>query len=460
MKSKFRKQFALVASLAAWLLVASPAANAAHQCQPQQVQTGTQQVQTGTRQVQVGTNTVPVYETQPVYGTVAVYETQPVYSTVAVYETQPVYGTVPVYETQPVYSTRYVPAEYGTRTVERGTKIVDYVTVSKTGWTDVVTCCTYWHTNYWKNGTTNTCYASYPIDACGTHGNGYLYHKMGSFSETQIITYTYNVREPVYGPAYVTERYQIAAGYTQRYESGTKQVKVGTEQVQIGTKQVKVGTEQVQTGTKQVYVGTEQVQTGTKQVKVGTTSAPVYETQSVYATVPVYEIVCVPIPHGPQPVTTYTLSYSPNGGSGSAPASATANVGTTISLAGSGSLTRAGYSFTGWSLTPSGSTIGSVSLNGNVTVYAIWSAVPVVTYTVTYNANGGTNPPASISVPSGGQFTAAAGTAMTAPTGKRFAGWNTSSTATGPTYAPGGIYSPTGNVTLYAVWLKSVVRPT
>ena len=462
MNTKFRKQLALVASVVAWMLVAVPAADANHQCQPQQVQIGTQQVQTGTKQVQVGTTTVAVYETQPVYGTVDVYETQPVYGTVAVYETQPVYGTVSVYETVPVYSTRYVAAVYGTRTVEKGTKITGYESVVKTGYTDVVDCCLYWHTNYWKDGFTNTCFAFKPIYACGTHGSGYLYHEVGGpTSYTKTVSYTYTAREPVYGPAYVTEKYLISAGYTDTYQSGTKQVKVGTEQVQTGTKQVKVGTEQVQTGTKQVKVGTELVQTGTKQVKVGTTSAPVYETQPVYTTVPVYDTICVPIPDTQQPVTTYTLSYSSNGGSGSTPASATASAGTTVSLAGSGSLSRAGYSFTGWSLTQSGSTIGSVSLNGNLTVYAIWSPVAVATYTVSYNANGGINPPAPTSVASGGQFTAALGTAMTAPTGKKFAGWNTSSTGSGMTYYSGASYSLAGSMNLYAVWVKTgVVRPT
>lgn len=437
MNAKYRKRFALVASLGAWVLVTAPAAQAAHQCQPQQVQIGTEQIQTGTKQVQIGTSTVPVYEQQPVY------------STVAVYEQQPVYGSVPVYETVPVYSTRYVPAVYGTRSVPAGEKIVGYKDVVTRGYTVETYYFDYFHTNFWKSMPEFTCWSKKPITACGQHGTGWIRHEMGGGPVSFVTPWAHTESVPIYGPAYRTESYLISAGYVDRY--------------QVGTKQVKVGTEQVQTGSKQVKVGTEQVQTGTKQVRVGTSSVPVYEERPVYATVPVYDTVCTPIPDTEQPVLTYTLTYSANGGLGAVPPSVVANAGSTISLAGAGSLYRSGYSFAGWALTPSGSVSGSVPLNSNVTVYAIWSpvATTVATYSVRYNANGGANPPASSTVESGGEFVAAAGTGMTAPAGKRFAGWNSSSAGSGTAYTPGALYSPRGNINLYAVWVSSgVVRPS
>lgn len=369
MNLNFRKQFAILASAIAMMLVFIPASQAAHQCQPTQVQTGTQQVQTGTKQVRTGTSYIPIYETQPIYSTVSVYETQP------------------------IYSTRYVPAVYGTRTVESGTKIVDYVWVRKAG-TVTTPVTTYYHQNHWKSiGHTTPCTSTEPITACGAHGSDWLHHHVWSKDVMMVEYFYYESLEPVYGPAYITERYLISAGYTETYQVGTKQVKIGTEQVQTGTKNVRIGTDIV----------------------------PIYEDQPVYTTVPVYGIVCIPIPDtitptpvatptqpstpiptstpAPTPIptltpaptptpaptttatpnptptiipTTNTLTYRANGGSGSVPPSLSANTGSVINLAGAGSLFRKDYVFTGWSTNPSGSTLSSVVLNSNVTVYAVW----------------------------------------------------------------------------------------
>jgi uncharacterized repeat protein (TIGR02543 family) len=192
--------------------------------------------------------------------------------------------------------------------------------------------------------------------------------------------FTYSAYEPIYGPAYITERYVISAGHIEEYQSGTKQVKVGTEQVQTGTQNVKIGTDIV----------------------------PVYEDRPIYTTLHIYEIVCIPItdtatptpvatpvatstpaptptftPAPPTPTPTFTpaptpppstntLIYRANGGTGSVPPSVSVNTGSMVNLAGAGSLFRTGYTFTGWSTSPSGSTIGSLVVNSNTTVYAVW----------------------------------------------------------------------------------------
>lgn len=72
------------------------------------------------------------------------------------------------------------------------------------------------------------------------------------------------------------------------------------------------------------------------------------------------------------------------------------------------------------------------------------------TYTVTYNANGGTGTIDPVSVTAGESITLDDGTGLTAPENKEFLGWAKSSTAQSPTVdSP---FTPTGDTALYAVW--------
>ncbi|MBP3442295.1 MAG: leucine-rich repeat protein, partial [Clostridia bacterium] len=96
------------------------------------------------------------------------------------------------------------------------------------------------------------------------------------------------------------------------------------------------------------------------------------------------------------------------------------------------------------------------------------TTTPTTTYTVTYNANGGSISPSSVSVKAGESVSLPIPSAKTytitynanggsgAPSAQSFAvackGWSTSSTATSASYACGTKYTPTKNVTLYAVW--------
>ena len=75
-------------------------------------------------------------------------------------------------------------------------------------------------------------------------------------------------------------------------------------------------------------------------------------------------------------------------------------------------------------------------------------AAPVTTYTVRFNANGGTGTMADVTgVPAGAYTLPANG--FTAPAGKQFKGWSTG--ASGAVIA-GTTYNVTGDVTLYAIW--------
>ena len=76
--------------------------------------------------------------------------------------------------------------------------------------------------------------------------------------------------------------------------------------------------------------------------------------------------------------------------------------------------------------------------------------VPRPTYTISYNANGGTGAPASQSKVYGTNITLS--TVVPTREAYIFKGWSTSSTATTATYQPGGTFSTNANTVLYAVW--------
>ena len=72
------------------------------------------------------------------------------------------------------------------------------------------------------------------------------------------------------------------------------------------------------------------------------------------------------------------------------------------------------------------------------------------TYTVTYNANGGTGSIDSVEVEAGKSITLSDGTGLTVPTGKTFKGWAKSASATNTTVT--SPFTPTADTTLYAVY--------
>ena len=84
------------------------------------------------------------------------------------------------------------------------------------------------------------------------------------------------------------------------------------------------------------------------------------------------------------------------------------------------------------------------------TAVAISGATPPpATYTVSFDANGGTGTMVEVTGVSAGAYTLPAN-GFTAPDGKRFVGWATS--ASGNATAAGGAITVSDNVTLYAIW--------
>ena len=147
---------------------------------------------------------------------------------------------------------------------------------------------------------------------------------------------------------------------------------------------------------------------------------------------------------------TYKITYNANGGSG-APSAQTKTYGTNLTLSTT-KPTRTGYTFLGWSTSSTATTAtyaagGTYTTNAAVTLYAVWE---INTYTVTFNANGGSGAPSAQTKTYGVTLTLSS----TVPTRANYAfkGWATSSTATTATYAAGGSYTNNSAVTLYAVW--------
>lgn len=147
---------------------------------------------------------------------------------------------------------------------------------------------------------------------------------------------------------------------------------------------------------------------------------------------------------------TYTVSYNANGGSG-APAAQTKKYGIDLTLS-STKPTRTGYSFNRWNTAKDGSGTsyssgGTYTEDEDITLYAIWNRN---TYSVTYNANGGSGAPAAQTKTYGVDLTLSS--TKPSKTGYTFKQWNTAKDGSGTAYSAGGTYSGNTAVTLYAIW--------
>lgn len=155
--------------------------------------------------------------------------------------------------------------------------------------------------------------------------------------------------------------------------------------------------------------------------------------------------------------TSYTVKYNANGGSG-APSSQTKWKDQTLTLS-STKPTRTGYSFQGWGTSASDTSVdyaagAKYTANSGTTLYAIWKAN---TYTVSYNANGGSGAPSSQTKTYGVTLTLSS----TKPTRTNytFKGWGTSASATTVAYSSGASYTTNAAITLYAIWELAYIKP-
>ena len=158
-------------------------------------------------------------------------------------------------------------------------------------------------------------------------------------------------------------------------------------------------------------------------------------------------------------LASHTVSYNANGGSG-APGAQTKWYGSTLTLS-STRPTRTGYTFQGWA-TSSGGGVAyqpgqAYGNDANITLYAVWKPN---TWTVKYNANGGSGAPADQTKTYGQTLKLSS----TKPTrlDYNFKGWATSKANADKgtvSYAAGANYTANAAITLYAVWELAYVRP-
>lgn len=181
-----------------------------------------------------------------------------------------------------------------------------------------------------------------------------------------------------------------------------------------------------------------------------TTEAIIYDTTAVDAT------YTVTIPA----LEKYTISYNGNGsGATGIPSSQTKIEGKSLTLSTT-KPTRAGYNFVKWNTSSNGSGTnyasgGTYTANAKATLYAQWSPV---TYTVSYNANGGTGAPANQTKTY--NVTLKLSSIKPTRTDYNFISWNEKADGTSTPHGAGTNYTTNKAVTLYAIWEKAYKPPT
>ena len=145
------------------------------------------------------------------------------------------------------------------------------------------------------------------------------------------------------------------------------------------------------------------------------------------------------------PVTTYTVSFNANGGTGTM--ADVTDISGEYTLPANGFTAPAGKQFKAWSVGGVEKAVGDkITVTANTTVTAVWENTPVVTYTVSFDANGGTGTMADVTGVSGEYTLPANG--FTAPAGKQFKAWSVG----GVEKAAGDKITVTANTTVTAVW--------
>ena len=155
-------------------------------------------------------------------------------------------------------------------------------------------------------------------------------------------------------------------------------------------------------------------------------------------------------------LASYKITYNANGGSG-APGQQTKYYGKNLTLS-STKPSRTGHTFQGWATSSTGGVAyaAGATYTGNaaLTLYAVWKAN---TWTVKYDANGGTGAP--------GQQTKTYGVTLKLSTTKptrtnyNFLGWGTSPDSTTVAYQAGADYTNNAAITLYAIWELAYIAP-
>ena len=152
--------------------------------------------------------------------------------------------------------------------------------------------------------------------------------------------------------------------------------------------------------------------------------------------------------------SVFVVSFDANGGTGSVD-SATVNYtyGTSglaiTSTYNSGTLSKTGYSFAGWSTTNNGAAVANPYVpTASVTLFARWTPG---TFAITFDSNTATSGTlANQNITAGTAATLSAN--AYSKTGFTFNGWNTAANGSGIAYAAGASVTLYGNTRIYAQW--------
>ena len=291
----------------------------------------------------------------------------------------------------------------------------------------------------------STTYAISPSTGASINGNTFTATAAGTYTITATITYNpkgySNLTSTVEPTTTITVN---AATYTvKKSESGTTggTVKLGDTVLTTSNQSINSGSYALSitapTGYKVTAVS---VSAGT--LTQGTTGSSTYN-----GTLNVTAATTVTVTYAK---LTYSISYNANGGTG-APTAETKTYGETLTLS-STKPTRTGYTFQNWNTKSDGTGTtyasgASYTANEAATLYAQWKAD---TYTITYDANGGVNPPAAQTK----TYEVSLTLTTSKPTldGYNFTGWNTAANGSGTAYASGGTFTTNAATTLYAQW--------
>lgn len=149
----------------------------------------------------------------------------------------------------------------------------------------------------------------------------------------------------------------------------------------------------------------------------------------------------------------YTVSFDANGGSGSM-ADETVIAGD-YTLPENGFTAPEGKEYKSWSIDGVEYNEGDVyKVESDVTVITLWQDAAAKTFTVSFNANGGSGSMASKTVTEGDKLTLPE-CGYTAPSGKQFKAW----IVDGKEYAPGDKIEITADTTVKAVWEDAKTEP-
>ena len=171
-------------------------------------------------------------------------------------------------------------------------------------------------------------------------------------------------------------------------------------------------------------------------------------------------IACTPGRWGTDKTSTNTVMYNGNTNTdGTVPIDTNTYLPTfTVTVLGNGTITKTGYTFAGWNTQADGNGTDRAPAStfamgsSDVILYAKWTALP--TYTVTYDANGGSGglPADSNNYLAGATVTVLGSDTLTYP-GYTFVSWNTQADGSGTALAPAATFAiGSSNAVLYARW--------